>query len=304
MNEIRHSKDVHDRTDSTSKALWINVVLNFLIVTFELTFGIFASSYALITDSLHNLEDAGGMVLSLFAHNASKKGRNERKTYGYKRAKIIAALVNSLILIMSFAFIGYKAAMRLFNPQTLNADTIIWVASIALIANVVGTLLLFAHSHGDLNVKAAFVHMLGDSLDSAAVIAVGILMTLYDWYFLDPLITFVIIAYVSFESFKIIKRSINILMESTPNDLDFSKMKKDIESIDGVASFHHVHVWSLDGEDKLMECHIRVYPMNTSKVDDVRRTVTDLLSSQYGISHLNVQIEEIPCANESLVVNS
>ncbi len=304
MNEIHHSKDVHDRTDSTSKALWINVVLNFLIVAFELTFGIFASSYALITDSLHNLEDAGGMVLSLFAHNASKKGKNERKTYGYKRAKIIAALVNSLILIMSFTFIGYKAAVRLFNPQTLNADTIIWVASIALIANVVGTLLLFAHSHGDLNVKAAFVHMLGDSLDSAAVIAVGILMTLYNWYFLDPLITFVIIAYVSFESFKIIKRSINILMESTPNDLDFSKMKKDIESIDGVASFHHVHVWSLDGEDKLMECHIRVYPMNTNKADDVRRTVTDLLSSKYGISHLNVQIEEMPCANESLVVNS
>ncbi len=299
-----HHEHIHGVADGASKALWINIILNFVIVAFELSFGILASSYALLTDSLHNLEDAGGMALSLFAHKASKKEKNEKKTYGYKRARIIAALINSLILLMSFAFIGYKAAVRLIHPEAVNSEMIIWVASVALVANFIGTLLLFAHSKGDLNIKASFIHMLSDSLNSAGVIAVGILISLYHWYFLDPLMTFAIIAYITYESFEIIKSSINILMEGSPDDLDIKKMKDEVEKIKGVSSLHHVHVWSLDGEDKLMECHVRVCPMSTSEADRVRNEVTHLLSEKYGITHLTIQMEEKPCANESLIVKS
>ena len=296
------SEDLHHDHSDASKALWINVAMNFLIVGFELTFGFIAGSYALVSDSLHNLEDAGGMILSLFAHKAAKKNRNEKKTYGYKRAGIIAALVNSVLLLMSFAFLGYEAAIRLIHPETINGGMMIWVGLIALVVNVIGALFLHGHSHNDLNVKAAFIHMLSDSMNSAAVVVVGILIEAYHWYFLDPLVTFGIIAYISYESFKIVAKSINILMEGTSKKLDFSQMKWDVEAIRGVASFHHVHVWSLDGEDTVMECHVRVKPTDTKNADVIRSNVTNLLRSKYEISHLTIQMEETPCEDESLII--
>ncbi len=288
--------------ESASMALGANIFLNFGIVFFELLFGIISGSFALITDSLHNLEDAGGMILSFFANIESKKHGNEIKTYGYKRARIIAALINSLVLLMVFVFLGYEATIRLIHPEMVNGETVMWVGLIALIANALGALLLHAHSHHDLNVKAAFIHMLSDSMNSAAVVVVGILIGAYQWYFLDPLVTFGIIAYISYESFKIIGKSINVLMEGAPEKMDLAHMKKDVESIEGVLSFHHVHIWSLDGEDAIMECHVRVKPSEIEKADKTRMQVYDLLSKKYKINHLTIQIEGSPCLDESLIV--
>jgi cobalt-zinc-cadmium efflux system protein len=292
---------IHEQKDA-SKALWANVFLNFGIVFFELLFGVISGSFALITDSIHNLEDAGGMILSLFANIASKKQKNERKTYGYKRSGVIAALINSIILLMTFAFLGYEATIRLIHPETINGQMVIWVGIVALAGNTLGTLLLHGHSHHDLNVKAAFIHMFSDSMNSAAVIVVGILIGLYHWYILDPLVTFGIIAYISYESFEIIGKSVNVLMEGVPNKIDFTQIKKDVESIQGVLSFHHVHLWSLDGEDTIMECHIRIRPSEMKTADMVRTQVNNLLKGKYGINHLTIQIEEKPCPDESLVV--
>ncbi|HEU24746.1 MAG TPA: cation transporter, partial [Mesoaciditoga lauensis] len=282
MNEVHEHKDA-------SKALWANIFVNFGIVFFELSFGVISGSFALITDSLHNLEDAGGMILSLFANIASKKQKNERKTYGYKRSGVIAALINSIILLMTFAFLGYEATIRLIHPEVINGEMVIWVGIVALAGNTLGALLLHGHSHHDLNVKAAFIHMLSDSMNSAAVIVVGILIGLYHWYILDPLVTFGIIAYISYESFEIIEKSINVLMEGVPQKIDFTQMKKDVESIQGVLSFHHVHVWSLDGEDTMMECHVRLRPSEMKMADMVRTQVNNLLKEKYGINHLTIQ---------------
>ncbi len=285
-----------------SKALWANIFVNFGIVFFELSFGVISGSFALITDSLHNLTDAGGMILSLFANVTSKKQKNEGKTYGYKRASVIAALINSLMLLMTFAFLGYEAAIKLVHPEMINGEIVVWVGLVALIGNTLGAFLLHGHSHHDLNVKAAFIHMLSDSMNSAAVVVLGILIYIYHWYILDPLVTFGIIAYISYESYKIIVKSINVLMEGVPEKVDFLQMKKDIESIENVISFHHVHVWSLDGEDKMMECHVRVKPSEMESIDETRMKVAGVLKEKYGIDHLTIQIEENPCLDESLVI--
>lgn len=301
MSRRTFMSEIHEHKDA-SRALWANVFVNFGIVFFELSFGVISGSFALITDSLHNLEDAGGMILSLFANVASKKQKNERKTYGYKRAGVIAALINSIVLLMTFVFLGYEATLRLIHPETINGEIVIWVGLVAIVGNTLGALLLQGHSHHDLNVKAAFIHMLSDSMNSAAVIVVGILIGLYRWYFLDPLVTFGIIAYISYESLGIISKSVNVLMEGVPEQMDFMQMKKDIESIEGVVSFHHVHVWSLDGEDMMMECHVRVKPSETKTADKIRIQVDNLLKEKYGINHLTIQMEERPCQDESLVV--
>jgi cobalt-zinc-cadmium efflux system protein len=300
LRRVFMSKEIHEHEDA-SKALWANIFVNFGIAFFELSFGIISGSFALITDSLHNLEDAGGMILSLFANIVSKKQRNERKTYGYKRVGVIVALINSLILLMTFSFLGYEAVIRLIHPEAINGEIVIWIGIIALAGNTLGTLLLHGHSHHDLNVKAAFIHMLSDSMNSAAVIVVGILIESYHWYFLDPLVTFGIIAYISYESFKIIGKSLNVLMEGVPRSLDFIKMKKDVESIDGVLSFHHIHVWSLDGEDVIMECHVRVEP-SEKKIDKIRTETAKLLREKYGVDHSTIQMEGNPCLDESLVI--
>ncbi|MCL4407793.1 MAG: cation diffusion facilitator family transporter [Thermotogae bacterium] len=289
--------ETHEHKDA-SKALWANIFVNFGIVFFELSFGIISGSFALITDSLQNLADAGGMILSLFANIASKKQKNETKTYGYKRTGIIAALINSLILLMIFAFIGYEATIRLVHPEAINGEIVVWIGVVALVGNTLGAFLLHGHSHHDLNVKAAFIHMLSDSMYSAAIIVVGILIGIYHWYILDPLVTFGIIAFVSYESFEIIRKSINVLMEGVPGKIDFAQMKKDIESTEGVLSLHHVHVWSLDGEYTIMECHVRVEPSETKIADMIRIQVNNLLKEKYGINHLTIQIEEKPCLDE------
>ncbi len=287
---------------NTSKALWTNIFINFGIFFFELSFGVISGSFALITDSLHNLTDAGGMILSLFADITSKKQKNEGKTYGYKRASVIAALINSLVLLTTFVFIGYEAAIKLVHPEMINGEMVVWVGLVALLGNTLGTFLLHGHSHHNLNIKSAFLHMLSDSMNSAAVIVVGILIYIYHWYILDPIVTFGIIAYISYEIYKIIIKSINVLMEGVPEKIDFLQMKKDIESIENVLSFHHVHVWSLDGKDKLMECHIRLKPSEMKSIDETRMKVASMLKEKYGIDHLTIQVEENPCLNESLVV--
>ncbi len=174
----------------------------------------------------------------------------------------------------------------------------VWISSVALVANVIGTLFLFKASKNSLNSRAVFVHMFSDSLDSAAGIVVGVLMSRYGWYFLDPLATFGVVVYISFESVKIIGNSICVLMQSAPAEMNFEEMKKDIES------FHHVHTWSLDVEDLLMECHIRVVPMDVGSTDLLREGIEGLLGSKYGVDHVTIQFEQSKCGDESMIVNS
>lgn len=304
MHDHEHGHvHAHPEKDGISRALWINVVLNFMITAFEFVAGILSGSYALLSDSMHNLNDVGSVILGLFAHRVSKKPGDSAKTYGYKRAEVIAALFNSVILLSVFAFLSYGAVLRLLHPDGVNAEMVVWMASVALAGNVAGTLALFRTSKKNLNSRAVFVHMLSDSLNSAAVIAVGLLMERYGWYFLDPIATFAIAAYISFESVEIIRHSIYVLMQSAPSGMNFEDMKKDVEAADGVESFHHVHAWSLDGNDLLMECHVRVTPTDTKKIDLLRDEIGGLLKSKYGVDHVTIQFEQMKCRDESIIVN-
>lgn len=293
--------DHHKISADASFGLWINIFINISITFFEFLFGFFSGSYALLSDALHNLEDTGGIALSLFAHKVSKKPLDKNKTYGYKRAGVIAALINSIVLLTIFGFLGYEATLRLIHPETVNGETIIWVALIALIGNALGTFFLHKNSKDDLNVKTAFIHMLSDSLNSAAVVVVGIFISVYHIYILDPLVTFAIIAYIVYETIEVVKRSVNILMEGVPAEMNFNEIKRKIESIDNVVSFHHLHVWTLDGKDLLLEGHVRVKPMNMEKADSIRDRIAEMLRINYKISHPTIQLEQEPCGCEELI---
>ncbi len=293
--------DHHKISADASFGLWINIFINISITFFEFLFGFFSGSYALLSDALHNLEDTGGIALSLFAHKVSKKPLDKNKTYGYKRAGVIAALINSIVLLTIFGFLGYEATLRLIHPETVNGETIIWVALIALMGNTLGTFFLHKNSKDDLNVKTAFIHMLSDSLNSAAVVVVGIFISVYHIYILDPLVTFAIIAYIVYETIEVVKRSVNILMEGVPAEMNFNEIKRKIESIDNVVSFHHLHVWTLDGKDLLLEGHVRVKPMNMEKADSIRDRIAEMLRINYKISHPTIQLEQEPCGCEELI---
>lgn len=296
--------DHHEIKADASFGLWMNIFINISITLFEFLFGFFSGSYALLSDALHNLEDTGGIVLSLFAHKVSKKPMDKNKTYGYKRAGVIAAFVNSIVLLTIFGFLGYEAALRLIHPKIVNGEMIIWVALIALAGNALGTLLLYKNSKEDLNVKATFIHMMSDSLNSAAVVVVGILISVYHVYILDPLVTFAIIAYIVYEAMGVIKRSVDILMEGVPVKMNFNEIKRKIESINNVVSFHHLHVWTLDGKELLLEGHVRVKPMNMEKADSIRDRIVEMLGNDYGISHTTIQLEQEPCVCEELIFRS
>ncbi len=293
--------DHHEINADASFGLWMNIFINIFITLFEFLFGFFSGSYALLSDALHNLEDTGGIVLSLFAHKVSKKPMDKNKTYGYKRAGVIAALINSIALLTIFGFLGYEATLRLIHPETVNGEMIIWVALIALIGNALGTFFLYKNSKDDLNVKAAFIHMLSDSLNSAAVVVVGIFISVYHIYILDPLVTFAIIAYIVYETIEVVKKSVNILMEGVPAEMNFNEIKRKIESIDNVVSFHHLHVWTLDGKELLLEGHVRVKPMNMEKADSIRDRIVKMLRTNYKISHTTIQLEQEPCGCEELI---
>ena len=284
--------------------LIITMVLNFIITLVEVIGGLLSGSLSLLSDALHNFSDGISIMVSFIALRLSKRENTLKNTFGYKRAEILAALFNSSFLIIISFFLFKEAYLRLQNPQNIESKIMITVAFVGLVANTISVFLLKSGSKDNMNIKSAYVHLFSDSLSSVAVIIGGIFIYYFNLTIVDPILTFIIGAYVLKEGFEILKQSINILMEKTPVQINILKIKEVVEKIPEVDNLHHVHIWQVNDKEFLFEGHIDVKEnINLTKAEELRSNINSILFNEFGINHTTLQIEYNCCKDKEIIKN-
>ena len=282
---------------SAAKYLGVTL-LNGLITVVEIVGGILSGSLALLSDAAHNLGDTVSIATSYIAWRIAGKEKDVRRTYGYKRAEIIAAFVNASALVAISLFLVFEAIQRFRKPETIDSGLMIGVALFGLAANFISMLLLQKAAHGNMNVRSSYLHLLGDTVSSIGVLGGGIAIRIWGLFWIDPLVTVLISIYIMRESWGIVKNSVGILMQSAA-DLDYGAMQREIEAIPEVRDIHHVHTWMANEETVYFEAHIDVDDCMLSSACVVADKIEDLLKENYGIAHVTLQFETGRCAEKS-----
>jgi len=300
--EHNHSNNhSHSHSDIKGVKLILVMLLNFAITAAEIAGGIYSGSLSLISDALHNFSDGLAIIISYYAIKISGRQNDIKRTFGYRRASIMAALLNSSVLIGISVFLFKEAYGKFVNPQTINGSMIIWVALIGLVANALGVVLLEKGSHDDMNIKSTYLHLLSDVLSSVGVVIGGILILFFKIYWVDPLLTVLISIYILKESLGILKEAINILMQGTPENIDINKVVEDLKKIEGVEDVHHIHVWSLDEHNINFEGHVNVRDMLVSETKSIAESFEHILNEHHGINHSTLQFEYKCCGDVGVI---
>lgn len=285
-------KRTHHHHPVNEKNLLAATFLNLVIAIVEVAGGILSGSLALLSDALHNLSDTFATFIAYMATVIGKREANQKKTFGYKRVEILAALLNAVILIVLSVFLLKEAWERWKDPQTINSMIMLLVGMIGLLANLYAVILLKKDAHKSINVKAAYVHLIGDSLSSVVVIIGGVLIQVFKVYWIDPLITLLISLYIIRSGFLILKQSVNILMQSSPDNLDLSIIKRKVEQMPDVANIHHLHAWMLTDTEIHLEAHVELNKdLKLSQVKDTHREIERFLLTDFNVSHVTLQFE-------------
>ena len=299
---MSHHHHHHDEKISGSRLL-ITMLLNFTITIVEIIGGIISGSLSLISDALHNFSDGIAVIISYFAIKLKERPNSYKHTFGFKRAEILAALINSSTLLAISFYLFYESISRLIHPTEVQGGLMTLVASVGLLANIIGTLLLKKGASSSMNIKAAYLHLLSDAVSSVAVILGGIAIYYFNIYWLDPVLTILISAYVLKESYHILTDALHVLMEGTPEGISLEEIKKAVESFDKVINIHHIHVWSVGENDIHLEAHIDIENMLISESDELREKIEKELHDKFKIEHATLQFERGKCKDNSIIKN-
>jgi cobalt-zinc-cadmium efflux system protein len=292
-----HLREVARQT--TTRLTWsLGITLAFVI--FEAAAGYLANSLALMTDAAHNLTDVIALGLSWFAIRITAQPANAQKTYGYHRAGILVALLNSTTLILISLGIFYEAYKRFQSPPEVQSNILIFVGLIALAVNLVTALLVHRGSESDLNLRSAFVHLMGDVLSTIGAVIAGILIYFTGANWLDPFVSVLIGLLILYNAWGILRDAVDILLESTPRDVDMKKMVADITQLDGVLGVHDLHVWSITQNLRTMSAHILTEDISVSAGAGIQNRINELVYHRYNIAHATLQLECVDCDPKSL----
>jgi cobalt-zinc-cadmium efflux system protein len=291
---------IGDGGRNTRSRLVLSIFLTLAFVLFEAAAGLIANSLALLTDAAHNLTDVAALALTWYALHLERQPAHAGKTFGYHRAGILVALVNSTTLAMIAFGIFYEAYQRFLEPPPVNSDILIGVGTAAFVINLVTAWLISHGSEHDLNLRSAFLHLLGDvfSTVGAVVAGIGIRLTGMNW--LDPLASVLIGLLILWNAWIILRETIDILLESTPRDVEMSTMVRDLMQIEAVRSVHDLHVWSLSKSLRILSAHIVVDDMPISQATRIRHQIQEIIGHKFGISHCTVQLECEGCDPDAL----
>lgn len=285
-----HSHD-HGTENMGDGKLIAAVGVNVLLTAAQVIGGVLSGSLSLIADALHNLSDAASLGIALFARKIGRKPADAHKTFGYKRAEVIAALINLTTLVIIGLYLIYEALWRFAEPQEIEGWTVVIVAGIALAVDVVTAVLTYTMSKNSMNIKAAFLHNVSDALASVGVIIAGTLILLYGWYWVDTLLTLVIAGYVLWQGFTMLPKTIHLLMEGTPEHLSIEEVIAAMEGVDGVKNVHHVHIWQLDEHHNALEAHVVSKATQMADIEATKTRLKQLLSDQFEIGHSTLEFE-------------
>lgn len=298
-----HDHDHQHLENATTTRMFITMTMNFVITGAEVIGGLISGSLALISDALHNLTDGIAIIISYIAIKLKGAERSPRHTFGLKRAEIFAAAINATVLFGISLYLFYEAIQRLISPQPIQGNLMIIIASIGLTANVIGTWLLSKDSHKSMNIKSAYLHLLIDAMSSVVVIIGGILITIFDVYWIDPILTILIGIYVLRESVQIIREASHILLEGAPPDIDLEDVKQEVEKIPEVINIHHIHIWSVGENDVHFEAHIDIQDMMVSETCEIQEKIEHILMEEFPINHITLQFECDKCSPAKLIHN-
>jgi len=288
--------------DQKQRNLLITTLLNFIISAIEIAGGFLSGSLALLSDALHNLSDAFAVLIAYIAGVISNKQPDHRMTFGFKRAEILAALFNALILIAVTIYLFYAAYQRLREPAPVTGSVMFFTAVIGLLANVAAVIILRKDAGKNMNVRAAYLHLLGDSLSSVAVIAGSILIYFFKLYWIDPVVTMIVGVYILKHAWMILREAVDILMQSGPRDIRLADLCRELESIPAIDNVHHVHLWNLTDQQIHFEGHVDLAEnLSVEQTGAIRKQMERILWEKFRISHLTVQFEYRSCDDKRVV---
>jgi cobalt-zinc-cadmium efflux system protein len=280
-----HAGHSHGEENMSDGRLVLAVALNVLLTVAQIIGGILSGSLALIADALHNFSDAASLGLALFARRIGRRPADKLMTFGYARAEVVAALINLTTLLIIGFYLLVEAINRFADPQPVEGWTVIWVAGIALVIDVVTAVMVYASSKNSLNMKAAFLHNVSDALASVGVIVAGVLILRYELYIADLIITVVIAAYVIWQGVTLLPRTVRLLMGAVPDESEFDRIVSDLRDTEGVADLHHVHVWSISEHYRALEAHVVPAESSLQAFEDVKARARGMLETRHAITH-------------------
>ncbi|HQB62242.1 MAG TPA: cation diffusion facilitator family transporter, partial [Spirochaetota bacterium] len=273
-----------------------------VITIAEIIGGLLSGSLSLLSDAMHNFSDGVSLVVSYLAVKISGKGADYKRTFGYKRTGVIAAVFNSVTLIVISVLLIKEAYNKFINPEDIKGEMVVVIATIGLVSNIVAMVILRSDSKKSLNIKSAYLHLLGDALSSVAVVVGGVLMTLFDLFWLDSVLTVLINLYIIRECYRVVKESLNILMQGAPGNIDIQKINDAILAINDIEDIHHIHLWSLDEKNVNFEAHINLKnDILVSQTAPLNREIEKILTEKFKITHSTICFEYKCCEGTGIL---
>lgn len=289
----------HETPDSLDKNMKLGLLLNTGFTIFEFILGFFAGSLALISDAAHNLTDSLSLLITFTATKIAKKQANFDKTYGYGRATILAAMLNSMILLGLSMYIFYEAYLRILNPEPVEGRLVMVVAFVGILIN--GSIAyLFFKNKNDLNVRSAFLNMALDALASVGALIAGLIIFLTGQTVFDPIISIIIGLMLLYSGWSVIKDALHILLDGVPENVDVQKVKQGILEVEGVKGLDDLHIWALSTKEAALSCHLVIKKCTLEEGLQIKDQVKEILHQKFDIEHATIQIEltEGPHHNE------
>lgn len=287
-----HNHTHHHHGDLKGRNLLISILLNIGITVAQVIGGLISGSLALLSDALHNFSDVLSLIVSYVANRLSKRKASNKKTFGYKRAEILAAFINASTLIVVAILLIIEAVERFQHPQEIASNLVIWLSIIAILGNGFSVILLKKDAEANMNMKSAYLHLFTDMMASVAVLVGGLLMQYFKMYWVDSVLTFAIALYLIWMGWDLLKNSTKVLMLFTPDSIPIQRIVDEINAFESVKNTHHVHVWQLNEDEIHLEAHIDFYKdITLSKFDEILKAIETLVLDKYDINHVNIQPE-------------
>ena len=278
-----------------SQRLKVALVIVLVVMVAEVVGGILSNSLALLGDAGHMLVDALALGMALFAIKVARRPATPTRTYGYHRVEIMAALANGVTLVLVAAYIFYEAYQRFLNPPVVQTPLMLVVATIGLIANLIGIRLLRGVSRGSLNIKAAFWHIVGDTISSVGVIIAGVIISVAGWYVVDPIIAVFIGGIILWGAVRLVRESADILLEAVPKHIQMDKVVETIKNVPGVEDVHDIHIWTITSGMHALSVHLLIEDQTVSRSAEIVETVNQELARHFNITHTTLQLECESC---------
>ena len=282
----------HNHSDLKGRKLLITIVLNIVITVAQVIGGLVSGSLSLISDALHNFSDVLSLIVSYVAAKLSQKKASINRTFGYKRAEILAAFINASTLVIVAIILIKEAIERFQNPQSIDSNLVIWLSLIAIFANGFSVLLLRKESSNNINLRSAYLHLLTDMLASVAVLVGGLLMKYYQLFWVDSLLTLLIALYLIYVGYDLLKTSTKMLMLFTPEHINIKDVVRTVNKLPKVNKLHHVHIWNLSDHELHLEAHLDLTEdISTTEFNELLLQIEALLHEEFDINHVTIQPE-------------